>query len=79
MHARRAGVKTPLDALTLLWTPDLARHILDRTNLKLDFLKKPRMDMPEFLQLLALQLTMGLKDQGNVATYWDTKHFGGWC
>ena len=30
----------------------------------------------EFMRLLALQFTMGLKNQGSVATYWDTKHFG---
>ena len=65
-----------MDAFQLLWRPDLARRIVDRTNLKLDILKKPRMDMNEFMRLLALQFTMGLKNQGSVATYWDTKHFG---
>jgi len=74
--ARRQEVDHPGDAFALLWTPDLARRIIDRTNLKLDILKQPRMDMLEFLRLLALQITLGLKHQGSVPSYWDTTHFG---
>lgn len=74
-HARSADLSSPLKCFLAVWTRGLIERIQRVTTAKLVAKGKPALDYAELLVFFALEVTMGLKRQGSVRSYYDKKHF----
>ena len=74
--ARTAGLATPLTCFLAVWTRSLMERIQRVTTAKLTARGKPALEFQELLVFVALEITMGLKRQGSVRSYYDKEHFG---
>ena len=75
-RARSMDLSTPVKCFLALWNREVTDRIQRVTTAKLALRDKPALDHAELLKFFALEITMGLKRQGNVRSYYDTRHFG---
>jgi len=76
-YARSQDLSTPLKCFQALWNREVTDRIAQVTTAKLATRDKAAaVTHEELLKFFALEITMGLKKQGSVRSYSDTKHFG---
>ena len=75
-YARGLGLSTPVKAFLALWSRELMERIQRVTTVKLAARDLPDLSTHELVKFIALEITMGLKKQGSVRSYYDTSHFG---